>query len=948
MPQPSVRDLFDSGLPGGPAAPGKEIDTSERMRRRSPPPATPSPFPTPERGDSPGGAGLPPEGQVIRVSPKGGQVVGEGLPSQEMTYEGAQERNIGRRQKRRRIRANIIVNFGAGDIPSLTKDNFDPYGYLGVDWFEGRTRIDMKYSKNFSEMEAKFKDAFPDGDIKQIPLGRLLSPAGPVGGVRAAVHGPPLIFRRDKKDKWKELDPPMGDAGEVADVFAALTHPLLIGGIAGSATGKKFYTLVGALFGGTAGITIEELRGYQHAPLPEAFKHMSREAIFFQLMNSGLVGVLKLADGLRASKGRIGEGIAGAFITPTESAEYLVKEAIARGIDPLVAGQLARHPMYRAMYAQAGSLSPLPGEHIAAVMASTRKHIKDMIRLNDDGLMGLSDANLGKLSEHLYRQVDKIIMNPKITSRNVQGALQKSMDQFNKVLGIKIDKGYEALLSSKRGQDLTFDISGVKKVGADIRQGVWTRKDTGESMQIGPAPSTDGVKLLDDIEAMSEVLTRRVAGPKGGQRKTFTAWKQLDAIRTRAADLMHSAKEADQIVGSRIWGAVSEILKNPKGLSEAGQAFAKEYMALGLSVKFKSTVNQMAWVKTGLHDMKPTDFFNKFLGPNNYTEVLMAKRIMPPEQFAKLRDGLLTRLFANSEGIAKALDAYRLPESQAMLRMILGEEDLALVKMAGAFERRTSGGIVNQQLGNDLTNAQRAMEMLKTNPAGLQALIDMSHASHFSVKGVGYGSVNKLLESMRYGVYQDLLNKATRLHPRLLGPDKTPLEVLDAGILKSEITKLRAMENIKLLFSPKEMEGLKFFETMADSIIKSSDDVGGLMQRGGTAAAAKKPNPSGWVRVITTVGGNAMFARIAGNRANWHKIGKQAESMDTTKRLLMMGIGTYNNILKQELSPVLTDENGKVGASMPKAEPAPEDDLINWPKLARYARNTWSYIKGVF
>ena len=907
-PQATIGSLFEDNLPGAVVKTGGVSPS---------PPAVSGQPPVPVGGDSPGGA-EPPSAVFTEIP---GDVTGRFDELSSQTGDPF-ARQIEIRRQDQEIRGNVIRR-----ITGLKNNEFDSFGFLGVTADEGLLRQDMARSTLDSEKRAKFLDHFPEGELRRVSLGPLLPSSGlfPSSDV--------FIFRRGPNDPFKQVDPPMGDPGEVADVFAALTSPALIGGILGAASKKRFATLLYTALGGTVGLTLEELRGYEHDELSQNLKGIGREAVTFQLMNTGVNGVVKLMQAMKGSEGsftqRTGQTIAHAVGKPSETAGWMEKRMLERKIPPFAVGDVAENKIITAAYAQAGSTSTIPGRQHAFITAATRRFMEGLIKIKG-GLEGLSDANLVRAAEYFYRKLDKVLMNPKIHSRNVQGAVQKGLKDFNTVLGKKIDNGYKALLSSKGMQNLTFDIKSVKKVAADIRQGVWTRKKTGESIQIGLKPSTDGVKLLDDIEAIPEVLTRRVAGPKGGQRKTFTAWKQLDALRTRAADLMHSAKDADQVVGKRIFGQISEILENPKFLEGATKEFAREWKALGLSVRFRTTVNTTGWVKESLHTMKPSKFFNTFLGPGNHTEVLMAKRIMPPEQFAKLKDGLLTRLLNSRQGVPKSLESYRLPEDKAMLRMILGEEDLAILQTYGALEARMNRGWIKKQLGNDKNNAQRAMEILNTSPEQFKLLINMGKNV-----GSGFESVNKLIESVRAGVYRNILDKATKPHLRMLGSDGRPLLVLDAPTLLAEVRALRKNPNIGSIFPKEEMEGLTLFEMMAETLVKAADDVGGLMQKGSFVAAVKKPhNPRGMIRAGLGIGGNALYARIFSSRSNWSKIDLEAPWAQKTRSLTKLGLFTYNNMLKQGPS-VRIDSVSDEGI---KTSPGPDKNLDPMDKPIDYGR----------
>jgi hypothetical protein len=133
----------------------------------------------------------------------------------------------------------------------------------------------------------------------------------------------------------------------------------------------------------------------------------------------------------------------------------------------------------------------------------------------------------------------------------------------------------------------------------------------------------------------------------------------------------------------------------------------------------------------------------------------------------------------------------------------------------------------------------------KVTAGQLRTLISRSHG----------GKNSKLATSIKAGIYQRILNKATTLDPA------TNIEVLSPKIIVAEIANLKKSGKLDAVFTKHDWEVIGDFNLYA-SVTSESMEVGGAMQKGENIAGAFAiTRPWKMLKSFHTMAQNAIVAR---------------------------------------------------------------------------------------
>jgi hypothetical protein len=693
-------------------------------------------------------------------------------------------------------------------------------GSLGVDMKEIDLRNDFTRSNEFSEIQAKFHTAFPDGVMQQYP----------VGDGQFTV-----IFKRNGSDPfWTEMNPPGLEKGSIGTFMGSVINEKVGLAIAGS----MIMPVAGAFIGGAAGSgiqdAIEAARGYQDNTIPQMATHALIEGL---IAGTGDVAALVAIKG--------GQSILGAdpsrMFRVNEEAVQLSRQAQQHGLPPLMIAQVAEGDLARYMFSQAAG--------VGSKFAKNKLSMQQIALMNKlergaaDGGEGFTEQEIATLVGIRARQVAEIAETPATTDAAAGRAMERGYASFEERADEWVQRGYD-----KAGQfsEITFTLEGAQKAADDLAKGTRSRTaDPGAPGGLNRTQRIEGKFPAEFQELLDKIITAKTTvSTITEDGVTFKSFDQMKQWRTQMFDFRfnHSDPNVNR-AAAIMWKKLTESMENP--MANGTREFQLAWRAASLRYRFKENIAEKSFIASIVRTDTPEVIARKLMVPGNSTGIALTRRIMPEEEWTMVQTAFKAKLMDRgaTPSIARAFSKWG--RNQRSLNLLISpQERKALLEWEKANARWEGGA------GKIILDETRAADeivdgLLSSNRGVIDDLITNSPGGRNGAQA----------KSLRAGLYQRLLDGASTRN-------QSGVEIVDAGTLTKLIADVRKTRKYDAFMTKSDWERLEFIETYA-AVIRAGPDVGGEMQRASVAANIKNPTKLGpFIGAWRTIIANKIVGRV--------------------------------------------------------------------------------------
>lgn len=396
-------------------------------------------------------------------------------------------------------------------LSAATGNNYNPDTSFGDDIFDKATAFNIGKSTSLEDKVAKFKAAYPDGEIS-------------LHKFNGEVH---MLVRKDAGQPWTKLG--LISSEVLPSIVSAKTAGAVAGDILGTAGGNAIFpglglvtgpagAMVGTVLGGAADTGIDKMQGYSQAK-----KYFDDTDLKEALANGAISFISKggMTAGTIKSQLDAGQG--------TKATRDAISFAKENDLPVPNVGEVTASGQAQAVYAQVLRMNPdALEEHIKKRMAVTDKL---MSYVNNYGFDGVGQQQLKDLLDTTRAGMGATINS--ISSRAINSEeggvlLKKLWDNYDTLMSAKggvIDKAFRE--ATDLSDNVSFDLSGAKKLNNELIEGVVGK---GEAKTIpSPVLGPDG-KPLGTVSHIPDI--KITEDPKGELLSAMTALKELDPILT--------------------------------------------------------------------------------------------------------------------------------------------------------------------------------------------------------------------------------------------------------------------------------------------------------------------------------------------------------------------------------------------------------------------------------
>lgn len=734
-------------------------------------------------------------------------------------------------------------------LDSLVGGDFAPGGLddMGL-------RFDIARSDRLSEMQRKFKAAYPTGSLTLVPLGN---------GESATV------FRRTPKEPWREMNAPGVSRGDVAGVAGGVFSEPVAASVAAGAR----YGVVGAAIGAAVGVAarsgIESVRGFEDTPGREIAKQAGLEALVVGGVGTAVAGGLTAYR--IASRGGFAQVRLGGEMTAG---------AQALGLPELMVGQLAQSPLLRGTFMQTAMTSPVVGLEVTAQERALLASMQG--RVTTKGLAGLTDDALDQLTALQQKQLGMIYKFTAAGETQAGTALREGVESWKTASNAVIDRAYEAARKAEPNT-VFFDLSGTQQLAKEIKQG--TRAATLRAEQDAradnvantvyelvarlvsrepPKPGTlraEGV-VPAEIKGVVDDLLRLDPTVRWLPDGTG-AFAQMKALRTRLGDMTASDDPAIRAAAKRLYGALSESMNAPMGADSV--QFLAAYKRAGALYEQHQQIASMNRIVASMNERGFAEDLATRFGPGDSDKLLLLKNILPPDNFRVVQESFKNSMFtigsqSGGAAIIRRLDGFA--NDQAALRFLVTPQEEQALRSYAQLLVKFDEGVVRKAVQADITLGERALKITEGTAADMERTIRISG-----------GLDSPFARSARAGLYQRLLDGATETQ-RITGE-----QILNPRTLLAAIDAAEKNATYKAFMRPEDWQTIRNYK-LYSAAVAGTPDVGAGMQAGAVRAGVVNViNPARFLGAWRTVLQNALTAKVLSSPAQVNLIDDAAFSV---------------------------------------------------------------------
>ena len=650
-----------------------------------------------------------------------------------------------------------------------------------VEFEDSAVRFDMARSNLVSEKLRKFRDTYPDLEIKTFEED---------GDTKLAV-------RKAGSDKYTLLDSSdMITLSDLAEVGGVVLSPEILtstlAAIATRGTGlipRMFGQGIGGFTGRGLDIGIEQIRGYQDDPLKELFT----EGVISG--GGGVVGEVLFSPVRRLARGAFGRGFM--ELTPEEeTASRTAQEAGIRGLTP---GQV--NPLARRMESQAAATSKAVQEQR---IGQRQDVFDDLTRLREDfgDLSALGHEELEVLAKRIEANIYSLVSDRNVTLETGGRALKKGREEFVRVWNSFVGNRYDTALEA--GEDAVFDLRAVQVMAQEFKDGILSKakpiKD--ESGRFVTAEPEQLRKLNPELSERIDQILR--LNPDVSAFRGNSAFEQIKELRTSFFDLknaqVYGKEDINNHYAGKLWGALSDVMNNPRGGSEE---FTRLLRSANLANTRFERLLEVQDLKNIALQTRPDHLVTSVAVPGNGFVLRTLERIMPEDKFQTFRGSFKTYLLSQPEKIIPTLNDWR--PDRVGLRVLLSPQEETMFRKIGQQMETVNSGPVAALLKSDIVSAEISKRLI----------LDGDSVTLGKLISAAGGKESKEGRSLAAGLVQNILDHATEVERgrSVVNPQKLVSIISDLekrGITEAVLTQeqQRMLKDRKLLMS--------FLETKAD------------------------------------------------------------------------------------------------------------------------------------
>lgn len=664
-------------------------------------------------------------------------------------------------------------------------ESYDPSGTFQFQSLPGAgVAFDLGRSESMEAKTEKFRRYYPDGELRSID-----TPSGAV-----------LVARESQDAPFRQLGSAMSNA-------ASFVSEPVVGGVLGT-FGGPVGTAIGTGLGVAAQQAVEGARGYPGPSIGETGGRAAVEGVLAGALDAATRGASRVLGLTGRAPGR----------------QDAVRAASEEGLEPLAVGQVSDSPAVRDTLSQVRKTAPLVEAKLSAQERSLLEAFKRQSLDRDPQtraqlLAEIGDEQLGALSAAARKELDAIINMSSSRRVDIGQALQEGIDAYAVTQREAIDRAYKEALDLS--PDVTFNIAPLKGLAREIDEGIVAqgtprRVDTGILDSSGrpisrEAPTdvsasgplrTELQRVVDDINA----ITDNVADYKGN-----TAYEQLKALRTRLFDLKEvppgQLRDSQHAAAARLYGELTEIIKNPTG---GNPNFVRLWREASDQYRTFADTMEKSFIVRAVKTDTPENLSRMFVNPGNFEAVKTLRSMVPQPQWQQIKESAKSDILLDPNGLSRFERFAR--QDPKTLNLLFSRNEQSAMKGYLQAAARWEDNVISDLAARNLTNGERILTTLRSGSA--QDITDIVRLSG--------GQNSPMADSMRAGVFQDILDRATSL-------DVMGREVLDPNVVVGLIQSYRQGGKLDGLFRQSDWRRLLNFQRYAHVLTESADIGGGMM-----------------------------------------------------------------------------------------------------------------------
>lgn len=593
-------------------------------------------------------------------------------------------------------------------------------GEPGLD--DNIARLALADADTAGEKLEAFRKHYPEGDLKVAPVTQ------------------ELLFRENASAPYRKVDAGLMQKFEpVGDLIDFLGPDLgaIIGEIAVSKGASSLWSVIwrmylGGFFGETAQQGVQSARGIQQQGFDEVLSQAQTQGGISAVGGALGLGLGKTIDAFRG----------GPSVTLAPGAEDALIAGERLGLERnLTVGESLDNPIIKKIEGQSGATLPT----IQRYMTARAKELLNIVQKMGDpeeakkllGTDELARANRAERASILQMMKGT---QPKTPLSEGGTALNKGLSQYHKRSGQRVTAAY---VKARQIEEPAFQISELQQLAREVQESVPFAKAPIEKPGsiVGPDGKPIGTVVEDQgigragerlQSVINDIATQiRQADPSLPPVTTeagiVPATEQLRAWRTALWDaktpaLGEVANNQHRQAG-RLYGKVTELLKNPKGGSKAFRAAWDKANSMA-SERFQ-TLDQLMLMKVA-KDETPAQLAKRLGQGNQVDNLRVLRSTIPSEKFAKFQDAVKFDMIENADTLTKRLDGMDketldmllAPSEQRMFRSMGQKIDaLNTLNIKEVISRQTQIGAAVREMftRNDTASISLLSEMVEKN-----------------------------------------------------------------------------------------------------------------------------------------------------------------------------------------------------------------------------------------
>ena len=713
-------------------------------------------------------------------------------------------------------------------------DHEEAFGSGVADFF---SIADIKRSKTVTDKLAKFRDHFPNSQIRM-----------------ENINGKNVLLARNNDfEKWKKIESfstsfaadaanfatAGGIAGEIGGQALGAMTPIPGGSVIGAAGGA----FAGYIGGTVLDKGLEKLRGYskEESLAPNAMDYLTGAA-------GGAISFV--GRPVEAILGRTSRFLKGTTETgQTEAAKQAISFAEKEGLKAPNVGQVSTG-ITGSVYSQATNVDEATFKsHIEAAVALRERLLK---QAEDMGYEGVDKKVLQDILDKDRTEINDLIKMA--TAREIEldtfsTTMRSLSDNWREATKAHFNTRYKSY-NDTYGDDLSFNITNVQDTAKQYIDGILQEGKTGEAVQTNLKPSGEIENLMNRVLELKPTINKYTS--PGG--KTFTALESVKQLRSDFWRLRQSQDPQTRHIANEMHKALNESFDNAivnvadPALNAKAVADWKKLSSDYRAFMELEDITPIARLRE-MDDTQIADWGKTLFKPGSYQKVKLLGDILGPDGQQAMKDMFFTTVTSGNatstwkNKVNETLDSFVSPYKDTMTRdYLMTPKDQELLKRWAAMRDDLESGAVSSLVAKDLSNAERAIQL--ANLGDTDKLRDI-------IRLAG-GEKSKTFESIQAGFLQHLVNGSTRYITNVG-------HVLNGKELAANISRFRdEKDTLGILFPGERWK--QYFDGLVhySNTIGIKGDMGSSLQVAEMGSTTAKGAAKGLEQAATGQGGKAL------------------------------------------------------------------------------------------